>query len=186
MKKLKTTIGICGPRLSGKDTVADIIFIQTSINKLSLADPIKEQYSDIMNIKKDTLYLQGSEKEKHRIGLITLGAIRRFDELDWWCSALHKLALTRDQKEVVIPDIRFENEVQYFKDNSTNFILIEVTADKASLISRGWRPNFADSTTTETERCKFIDKVNYFVDNSSTIDSLKDLTKTIISENSLH
>jgi len=177
MKKMKNVIGICGPRLSGKDTVAALVSDEMKATSVSLADPIKTQYADMMKISTDVLYEQGAEKEKHRIGLITLGAIRRYDNIDWWCKALHE---ENKKDTIVIPDIRFKNEVAYFKENSENFILVEVSADDGSLIQRGWRPTFADTTTTETERLRFLDKVDYHLDNSFSINALRESVKTFI------
>ena len=163
LKNINTTIGICGARLSGKDYVADIIKECLNVSKSSLADPIKEQYSELIDISLSDLYTQGETKELHRLGLITLGALRRDQHIDWWCEALHKKFI---RSSIIIPDIRFKNEVKYFKKHSNKFILFNVIADKSSLINRGWTASFADKTSTETERLKFKKSITITIDNS--------------------
>ena len=164
LRDIELTIGFCGSRLSGKDWTADLISKYTNISKKSLADPIKKQYSSLMNIPLETLYTQGNEKELHRLGLITLGALRRSDHIDWWCEELHR---ETQGGSVLIPDIRFTNEVEYFKNNSSTFLLFEISADEDTLTKRGWVKSFADTTSTETERNKFKDKINHTFDTSN-------------------
>ena len=172
MKKIKTVIGVCGGRLTGKDTVAS--FLQDcflgDIWICSLADPIKEQYAKMMNINKDILYSQGKEKELHRMGLITLGAVRRLDDIDWWCKALHEM---HEEENLIIPDIRYKNELEYYKKHSDKFILIEVKANTTSLLSRGWKESIADNTPSEQEHKKFIKDADYIIDNNGTQKELK-------------
>tara|TARA_R100000152_G_C6733097_1_gene157542 strand:- start:176 stop:769 length:594 start_codon:yes stop_codon:yes gene_type:complete len=163
LKDIELTIGFCGSRLSGKDFTADLISKYTSIPKMSLADPIKEQYSKLMDIPLSSLYEQGEHKEMHRLGLITLGALRRSDHIDWWCEALHEQV---QGKKILIPDIRFTNEVEYFENNSSLFLLFEVSANEKTLKKRGWVQSFADSTSTETERLAFNNKINHHFDTS--------------------
>ena len=164
LRDIELTIGICGSRLSGKDFTANLIQQYIDIPKASLADPIKEQYAELMDISIEELYEQGPKKELHRVGLITLGAARRQQHVDWWCESLHK---KMQNKIVIIPDIRFTNEVKYFDDNSTTFLLFEVSASEKALRSRGWKKSFADTTTTETERLKFKDRIDHTFDTTS-------------------
>ena len=164
LKDIELTIGFCGSRLSGKDFTADLISTYTDIPKKALADPIKEQYSKLMNVPIELLYEQGDQKELHRLGLISLGAVRRSDHIDWWCEELHEQV---QGKKVLIPDIRFENEVEYFEKNSSLFLLFEISADEVALKKRGWSNSFADNNNTETERLKFKDKIDYRFDTSN-------------------
>lgn len=163
LRDIDLTIGICGRRLSGKDFIADQLVEKTSFSKRSLAHPIKEEYATLMDISIDSLYQQGDYKELHRVGLITLGAIRRDQHIDWWCEALHEKS---QNGVVIIPDVRFCNEVEYFSHNSTKFLLFEITADDSSLKKRGWKETFADSTTTETERMNFQDAITETITNN--------------------
>ena len=149
--------------------MADLLLEKlNNISKKSLADPIKEEYSSLMQTPLDILYKQGKEKEVHRLGLITLGAVRRDQHVDWWCEKLHE---QMQNKTVIIPDIRFVNEVEYFANNSHKFILFEVSADEDTRVSRGWVESFADTTTTETEINKFKHKITKTLNNSDTDDN---------------
>lgn len=164
LKDIELTIGLCGGRLSGKDFTANLIQEYVDIPKKSLADPIKEQYASLMDISIEELYEQGASKELHRVGLITLGAARREQHIDWWCEHLHQ---QMQSKVVIIPDIRFKNEVEYFDKNSSKFLLFEISASEDALRSRGWEKTFADTTTTETERLKFKNRIDYIFDTTS-------------------
>lgn len=186
LNPIPLTIGICGERLSGKDTIGFQLEEELNLIKFALADPIKEQYSQLVNLPIQDLYTQGSAKEYHRIGLITLGMLRRTDHQDWWCIAAHNRIqemITQKQIEgAVITDIRFKNEVEYFKENSTNFILIEVKASEDSKIKRGWHPSFADKTATEKERNEFIHLVDYTLYNNTTKQQLYRDINTVITK----
>tara|TARA_B100000131_G_C18120521_1_gene612718 strand:- start:203 stop:811 length:609 start_codon:yes stop_codon:yes gene_type:complete len=168
LRDIELTIGICGQRLSGKDYIADLIHKHTDFKKRSLAHPIKQEYSRIMDIPIDTLYTQGDEKEIHRLSLITLGAIRREQHIDWWCEALHEKS---QNGVVIIPDIRFSNEVEYFYKHSTTFLLFEISADNSSLKKRGWKKSFADSTSTETQRYDFKHRITETIENNNNNDT---------------
>tara|TARA_B100001250_G_C19799168_1_gene790141 strand:+ start:48 stop:656 length:609 start_codon:yes stop_codon:yes gene_type:complete len=168
LRDIELTIGICGQRLSGKDYIADLISKEAGFKKRSLAHPIKQEYCKFMGVPIETLYTQGERKELHRLSLITLGAIRRAQHIDWWCEALHN----KSQNEIVIiSDMRFKNEVEYFQNNSSKFLLFEVTADDSSLKSRGWKESFADSTSTETERYEFQPSISETIQNNNKSDT---------------
>ena len=178
MKNMNIVIGLCGGRLSGKDTVAEFIqeIYHDDVWICSLADPIKEQYARIMNLDKSILYKQGKTKEQHRIGLITLGAVRRSDNINWWCEALHG---THENENVIIPDIRYANELDYYKKHSNLFILIEVSSLPEVLVSRGWKSSIADETTSESEHLGFVKQANYLIKNNGTKENLKKKVKKI-------
>jgi len=177
MKLLNVVIGISGSRLSGKDTAALILQDLCGAKVTSLADPIKIQYADLMGISLDTLYTQGIEKEKHRMGLITLGAVRRSDNEDWWCEELHK---THQNLSLVIPDIRFRNEVDYFTKNSKLFVLLEINSSYSTKVRRGWIPSVADATTSETERQSFASSINFSIDNDETLELLQEKIRNVL------
>ena len=180
LKNINTTIGISGTRLCGKDFIAKIISDKLDLPTASLADPIKDQYSTLMDIPLESLYTQGENKEMHRLGLIALGALRRSQHIDWWCEDLHK-KYTRSS--VIIPDIRFKNEVEYFKKHSNKFVLFNVIADKSSLIERGWKPSFADTTSTEMGIKEFRGDIDYTINNSnSMIHSIKGLLNKVLNQ----
>ncbi len=169
LKPLSLTFGICGERLAGKDTVGYQLEKQLTLIKIALADSIKQQYSKLLNLPLQDLYIQGETKEYHRLGLITLGMLRRSDHQDWWCREVHQLIQNnRNNKGAIITDIRFKNEILYFKENSDRFFLIEVKAETKEKIKRGWRPSFADTTATEQERHHFSNLIDYTIINNKT------------------
>ena len=179
MKNINITVGICGGRLSGKDTLAELIQEQTLQGEdwwgvQSLAGPIKEQYAELMQINKEVLANQGAAKEVHRMGLITLGAIRRSDNIDWWCEALHQ---AHEGENIIIPDIRYKNELEYYKKHSNFFFLVEIKASMESLVSRGWKKNAADETLSEMEYKEFSNEAVYAITNDGSKEELEDRAK---------
>jgi len=177
MEKLRRVIGISGERLSGKDTVAKLLIDNLPhYKRAALADPLKETYAKLMEIDLKILHTQCEAKEEHRIGLITLGAVRRSDNIDWWCKELKK-SISNDF--IIIPDIRFLNEIEYFQNNSDIFILLDVVSSEKEKIKRGWKPSKADNDKSEIERLKFLDKVNFTIENNETLEELEEDIKQI-------
>ena len=104
--------------------------------------------------------------------------LRREDHIDWWCRLLHKRV--KYDKGLIIPDIRFQNEVDYFKKNSDLFILLQIDASLKTREIRGWSSNIADKTATELEHLQFEDSVTEIISNDSSVAQLyKNLDTTI-------
>lgn len=113
-------VGISGRKRSGKDHFADYLVEHFGFEKYPLAEPIKESAAEIFLFNDEQLY--GDKKEEEdpywkvtpRKVLQEMGTNffrEEFDEEVWTTSLYHKLALELPRK-VVIPDIRFPNEVK--------------------------------------------------------------------------
>jgi len=176
--KIPICIGIYGPRLAGKDTAAHHIENILDLTKISLADPIKDEYSKLLGLSLACLYKQGSTKEKHRIGLITLGMLRREEDINWWCKLLH--SRVHYDKGIVIPDIRFKNEVEYFVKHSEIFILLKINASLETRKKHGWSRSIADSTATEIDHLQFEPNTSYTIHNNKGIINLHNDLDTMI------
>lgn len=167
---LKNIIGIVGTRLSGKDTVANAIQnIFPDFHKINIANKIKENYANLLNINPDILFKQGIEKEEHRMGLITLGLLRREENPDYWVEQVNNIAVQLNYTNIVIPDIRYENEYNYFCSVAQEVYLIEVNVEDYIKRQRGWKENFAaDNTKSEIEFKKLKKFIDFKINNNTT------------------
>ena len=142
MDKVKI-IGITGYKNSGKDTLAEY-FIDNGFYKISFADPLKQACKEIFSFSDDQLYNQNfKEREdifwKHtprelfqKIGTDlfrnTLPKICNNINDDIWIKSIErkiiKLHTEKNINKFIIPDIRFENEAEFVKNNNGTIILI--------------------------------------------------------------
>ena len=172
---LKTVIAVCGPRLSGKDTVADILSKLLGYKKTPLAEALKEEYAELHDIPISVVYDQGPEKEQHRMGLITLGAVRRIQDIEWWCSAVKN---KNENESIILSDLRYKNEIGYFVEHSDNFILIRIGAKVDTLRERGWKASPSDKDKSETSQELF--KEDFIVYNNGTMEDLEEQLVKVI------
>jgi len=160
MNRIKL-IGIAGPARAGKDTAADRIIEQREFVKTSFADPIKEMLMIGLGLTAEQLY--GKEKEiidkrynkTPRYMMQTLGTEwgRDLINKDIWINCTDTI-LKNSNKNVIIPDVRFESEAEYIRKNG---ILIHV---KRKLISQ---------QSHKSESGVYIDTEDYIFENNSTL-----------------
>jgi len=119
-------IGICGKARVGKDTAADYLVTKYNLYKYSLATPMRNMLSNI-----GVEYTEYTKENPHpvfskspREMLQTLGTEWMRDTVDkdgWIKLAAKKFEVVkdswRDQRGMVVPDIRFENEAQWVREN---------------------------------------------------------------------
>ena len=121
-------IGICGKAGSGKDTIGDYLVKEYAFKKIALADPIKRLVKDVFALDDHTVYdrvareqpLQRWPKWSVRTLLQFIGTElfrEKIDDAVWVKSLWYKI---QDDKEnnYVVTDIRFPNELAYFKENA--------------------------------------------------------------------
>lgn len=134
-------IGITGPAGCGKDTAADFILerLPHGYRKLSFAGPIKEMARTGLCLDTDQLYGESKDKIDPRYGVTprrimqTLGTEwgREHVHPDVWVKAMDAIHNTPGYDELVIPDVRFENEANYIRNN--NGVLIHVNGRAANI-----------------------------------------------------
>lgn len=131
----KYFILIHGQMKTGKTTLANAIAsVYKGARVAHLADQLKEDYC-----AKNKLTLQELEanKSSHRKALIDYGAeMREKSEGMHWIKTLETKIATTYHPVVVIPDIRFQNELTYFQ-NKYDTISIKLEATEELLNERG-------------------------------------------------
>lgn len=122
MKQL--IIGLHGPIGCGKTTIAGMLKSQIGLEEISFADPIKEVVSFLTDIPRQQLDDQAVKQRQFpdsqvtiRTALQTLGTEWGRDLIDpniWVNYAKRRIARTKGN--VIISDVRFENEAQMIRD----------------------------------------------------------------------
>jgi len=128
-------IGVCGLIGSGKGTVADILVETHGFTKLSFADSLKDGVATIFNW--DRKLLEGDTKESRewreaidpywtkevgfevtpRLVLQLFGTecMRQGFHDNVWVSIVKQRILNNPEKNYVIPDTRFKNEIEMIR-----------------------------------------------------------------------
>jgi hypothetical protein len=121
-------IGITGQARSGKDTAADFLISSIDFTKYSFATPIKDAVKNLFHLTDD--HVNGHLKEvvlpdlgcSPRYLMQTLGTEwgRKLVDPEVWLmvaqKSISRLALNGNAG-VVIPDVRFENEAAFIRNN---------------------------------------------------------------------
>jgi hypothetical protein len=172
---------ITGYKRSGKDTIADHIFNASSkATKMSLATPIKYFLRDLFGWTEE--HTDGSLKEKEDLtyGLSPRQAMQYFGTevmqfwfskafpnyaknigRSFWCVKLYEnyLKVKKEKKDVVIADVRFPHEVDFFRDRE-ECVVIKVV-----------RPGIvSDGHASESELEHILP--DYVIYNDGTLDDL--------------
>lgn len=131
----KYFILIHGQMKTGKTTLANVIAsVYKGARVDHLADQLKEDYCVKNNLTREELE---ANKSNHRKALIDYGAkMREKSNGMHWIETLEKKIATTYHPVVVIPDIRFENELTYFQTRY-NTISIKLEATEELLKERG-------------------------------------------------
>jgi len=171
-------IGISGKARSGKDTVCGMIqdYLPNS-HRYAFADPIKDACRVIFSWTDEHLYGNLKEVEdpffkiSPRKALQTLGSEWGRDMInrDLWLLVAEKFC--NEHEHVIIPDIRFQNEYDWIKNNNGIIIHIE-------------RPGILiESSAHQSESLgltKMID--DYYIVNNRSLDWLRSDVKRIVED----
>lgn len=132
-------IGICGNRRVGKDTFYNLFqTLDKNVCRYAFADELKNDLADLFweKFNVDIHTMDGELKEKLRPILIAYGlAWRNIDPLHWVKIVNTKIVnddctksgLARFETTYCIPDFRFANEIEFFKNRyGKRFILVGI------------------------------------------------------------
>lgn len=115
-------IGLSGKKLSGKDTVANMIiasFPEGEAVRIGFADCLKEEISIRFGVSIEEI---NKNKDRWRMLMQWYGTeYRRWDDPDYWVKKLYAkiLDLKRADKKiklVIVADVRFKNEANHIVD----------------------------------------------------------------------
>lgn len=126
-------IGLVGQLGSGKDFITENILIplfgKEKCQIISLADSLKVELMVHMNINFEKLYIKKNQDSRKLLQTYGTDIMRRKYGNDLWIKYVDswiKVHKFRGKEVIIIPDIRFQNEAEYIKNNDG--ILIKVVA----------------------------------------------------------
>lgn len=152
-------IVISGKQYSGKDTLATILLKKLpDYKRVGIGDAIKIEYG-----KQNNLSFEEIEKDKHlyRNDLIALGNWGRAQDGDYWLKNLAGM------DKIIVPDVRVEHELNFFKNKNAFLIRVESSVENRS--KRGVLVNADDDTETALDNYK---NWNIVVENNSDYETL--------------
>lgn len=137
-------IGISGKKRSGKDTVAKLIANHLDCDILSFATPVKEVTALMMGYEKDE-FLSDNCKDKiytfidgktitgrELLQMVGTDCMRNIINETVWITNMNNRILSSKKKYIIIPDVRFDNEYNYIKNNNGIIIRTERTDLKSN------------------------------------------------------
>ena len=176
MKQMKRPIGIAGFKGSGKDTLADLMLkYNKGFKKYSMADPIRKMGKVFHFSINEMLNPKMKEVENKFWGI----SWRKFAQMtgtdlfrhnfrdDVWVR-FAEYAITKTNKNLIIPDIRFNNEAELIKKYGG--IVIKVRREGCNGDSHASERGVDD---------KYVD---IFVDNDGSIKAMKKKVEKILKQ----
>lgn len=164
---MKKIIIISGKQYSGKDTLAKILLEKLpNYKRVGIGDAIKIEYG-----KKNNLTFEEIESQKHlyRADLIKLGNWGRNIDCDYWLKSL------ADMNNIIVPDVRVEHELDFFKKMGAFLIRVESSVENRA--KRGVLTSTDDDTETALDNYL---NWNVVVENNSDYQSLVNKADMII------
>lgn len=176
-------VGICGKAGSGKDTVGDHLINKYGFKKIALADPIKRLVKDVFVLDDHTTYDRIAREEpldewegwsvRKLLQFIGTELFRENIDDAVWVKSLWFRIQNDKENNYVVTDVRFPNELKFFKDNAgADFTSIKVIRDGCEG-SVGLEGHASESFDLETER---------IINNDGTIKELYNTVDHIIEE----
>lgn len=172
-------IGLCGPAGCGKTTVAERLRDHRGYKIVSFADPLYDAVSLITGVPVGKLKDRATKEAElpgfgrsPRFLLQTLGTDWGRDMVSeniWVQAAMTRI---RPDEDVVIPDVRFDNEAEAIVDRGGKVFYV---------VRPGWRCLEPAQAAHASERGVGMGNIAGFIDNSGTIDqAVSNLLERII------
>ena len=190
---------ISGKMRSGKDTVADYLCGMHGFIKISHADALKQDCYNLIGRPDGNLTIAETRrffdvpetKKKYRGLLIGVGQLMRDINPDWWVNqtfaSIESELIQSDEVNIVVPDCRFENEINYIQSGCKGLLFHHEDASVVTLrmesdhrYSRGAMAEF-DEDISETGLDGYA-RWDYTIQNSGTKGELFDSVEAMISD----
>lgn len=164
---MKKIIVISGKQYSGKDTLAKILLEKMpDFKRVGIGDAIKLEYGRKNNLTFDEIE---SKKHLYRSDLIELGNWGRKQDDNYWLKRIV------DMDKIIVPDVRVEFELNFFKKMGAYLIRVESSVENRA--KRGILTNADDNTETALDNYL---NWNVVVENNSTYQALIDNADMVI------
>lgn len=155
----KLYIGVSGLARSGKDLCGKIAMnylkkYGRSPLRVALADELKMEAEEFLNIVCDTTPYTEDSEEKTRIRpfLVWLGCYKRIKQPDYWIQQAEKtIHLNNVFDSFVITDIRFENEAHWIHSKGGFLIHVKKYTKESPDGGRTWNRIYQKPPNTEEE-----------------------------------
>lgn len=169
MKSIILLTGLAG---SGKSTIAEYIVKTYGYKEFTLAEKLKEltfkilqvfgiqieSINDLYDVNKKSAY-------RHYIQQIGTECMRATFGNDFWCKQVDEMI--KDEQFIIISDVRFLNEEQYFKSRY-NVITVKIIRDGIQTMNH--------QSEQEIDSIKY----NYIVRNNGSIEALHKTVDTLM------
>lgn len=170
-------IAISGKAKSGKDTLANLLIAENPLlSAYGFADRIKSTVKIMFpQMNDENLWGESSLREEivpgtnltYRQTLLDLGKLGRSYHSDFWINST--FAGLKDPNNVIIKDLRFENEYKSLKDNG--FFLVRIKRKDHSIIN--------DVSDTEQDNIT-DDMFDFIIENDKDLIHLEQEAKKIL------
>lgn len=120
-------IGICGKAGAGKDTVGDYLIEKYGFEKIALADPIKRLVQDVFVLDSHTVYDRVAREQelpqwknwtvRKLLQYVGTELFRNNIDAEIWVKSLWFRVASNPNKNYVVSDCRFPNEINFLKEN---------------------------------------------------------------------
>lgn len=200
-------IGVVGFLGSGKGTVGDILIQEKGYYRLSFADAVKDAVSVIFGWPRDLLegdtvdsrnFREAKDEfwsdrfkydvtPRYMLQLMGTEAGRDVFHKDIWIFTLENRM--RGKQDVVIPDVRFPNEIDFIKSKGGKVIRVR-RGEEPVWYNSALSDNKFNSTTMESfypdvhfsEWAWIGQQFDYEIDNNGTLQELKEKVNSILNE----
>lgn len=160
---LSIYILVSGKRASGKDYITNLLYDYLiakgiSVHRTALGHINKRSYAASIGIDAMRLENDREFKESHRLAMIAHHTARNVLDPEWCLKEVKSNAQQANAEVLLLSDIRTLQDLNWFKQQPGEVVMLRITASDEARKSRGW--NYCpqkDSLHTETELDSFLD-----------------------------
>jgi hypothetical protein len=127
-------VGLCGKKRSGKDEVGRYLNFKYGFNSIALAQPIVDNTASILKCSVEDIHnwktineivLPNGSNICIRDIYRNVGMLMRSHDVDQFTHRVETLILQNNYKNVVVTDIRFQNEIDWLTANGGILVHVE-------------------------------------------------------------